>query len=90
MRIIDKNCKNMYDFLYLPMDQESHCNMGYGYVNMVDLDAVCVLYENVRILYPSHVVQQLSVAPHAQREGLQDLLWTTAEWIGRSCNDDPV
>lgn len=37
----------MYDFLYLPIDQKTKCNMGYGYVNMVDLDAVCVLYDNV-------------------------------------------
>ena len=46
-RILDEKCKNMYNFLYLPMDQKTNCNMGYGYVNMVDLDAVCVLYDNV-------------------------------------------
>lgn len=47
VQIIDEKCKDMYDFLYLPIDQKTKCNMGYGYVNMVDLDAVCVLYDNV-------------------------------------------
>ena len=51
MRIIDKSCKNHYDFLYLPMDQQTHCNMGYGYLNMIDLPSVILLYENVTVFF---------------------------------------
>ena len=53
VKIINTKCKNMYDFLYLPIDQNSHCNMGYGYVNMINLDAVVVLYENVDLFLDS-------------------------------------
>ena len=50
VRIINEPCKNRYDFLYLPMDQVTHCNMGYGYINMIDLPSVILLYEKVLFL----------------------------------------
>lgn len=67
VKIINTKCKNMYDFLYLPIDQNSHCNMGYGYVNMINLDAVVVLYENVGCLFSClSIVQQLSMASYQE------------------------
>ncbi len=47
LKIINQTCKNRFDFLYLPFDEKTNCNMGYGYVNMIDLESVCLLYENV-------------------------------------------
>ncbi|KAK8832051.1 hypothetical protein WA577_005148 [Blastocystis sp. JDR] len=46
LKIINQTCKNRFDFLYLPFDEKTNCNMGYGYVNMIDLESVCLLYEN--------------------------------------------
>lgn len=51
VKIINTKCKNLYDFLYLSMDQNTHCNMGYGYVNMINVDAVIRIYENVFIYH---------------------------------------
>ena len=41
---IDRCCRNKYDFFYLPIDQKTNCNLGYGYINMIDLDSVCTMY----------------------------------------------
>ena len=46
--IIDKSCKDKYDFFYLPIDQKTGCNLGYGYINMTSTDSVVTLYEEVR------------------------------------------
>ena len=40
-------CKDKYDFFYLPIDQKTNCNLGYGYINMVDLESVIRLYKEV-------------------------------------------
>lgn len=48
LSIIDSYCKNQYDFFYLPIDQKTNCNLGYGYINMVDLESVIRLYKEVR------------------------------------------
>ena len=47
LKIIDGYVKNKYDFFYLPMDQRTGCNLGYGYINMVDIQAVIDIYKNV-------------------------------------------
>lgn len=46
-KIINMHCQNKYNFLYLPMDQATNSNLGYGYINMIDLDSVALFYEKV-------------------------------------------
>ncbi|KAK8805811.1 hypothetical protein WA158_002467 [Blastocystis sp. Blastoise] len=46
LKIIDGYVENKYDFFYLPMDQRTGCNLGYAYINMVDIQAVKDIYNN--------------------------------------------
>lgn len=41
---IDKDHANSYDFLYLPCDIKNNCNVGYGFVNFLDLKGLQSFY----------------------------------------------
>ena len=42
-----KTISGTYNFLYLPIDFQNSCNLGYAFVNMVSTQAVKQLYENM-------------------------------------------
>lgn len=50
LAIINKTCRDKYDFFYLPIDQKTSCNLGYGYINMIDTQSVIALYEEVGVV----------------------------------------
>ena len=33
---INKSISNKYDLLYLPVDIDNHCNLGFGFINFVE------------------------------------------------------
>lgn len=84
---IDRCCRNKYDFFYLPIDQKTNCNLGYGYINMIDLDSVCTMYREVALRENPHLVPWKAVVQHTQRQGVHDLLRKAAEWK-RGCEGD--
>lgn len=45
------------------MDQNTHCNMGYGYVNMINADAVIQMYENVCVVYWLRISSTIADGP---------------------------
>ena len=42
--------KYQIEFLYLPLDRNTDCNLGYGYVSLVDSHAVYSLYMAVELV----------------------------------------
>ena len=47
LRILDTIVPNKYDFFYMPVDFKTNCNLGFGYVSMVDNASVVKLYDSV-------------------------------------------
>jgi hypothetical protein len=41
---IELTHRSHYDFLYLPIDFQNKCNVGYAFINMKSLDAVKSFY----------------------------------------------
>ena len=42
---IDVICKDKYDFLYLPIDSENNCNLGYAFINFINPLHIVRFYE---------------------------------------------
>lgn len=83
LAVVDQYCQDKYTFFYLPYDQKTGCNLGYGYIDMVDLPSVAALYVAVgdaRKVWGEAEREEL--AEYAKREGLHDLLWKAAERRG--------
>lgn len=45
--ILEQFVRYQIEFLYLPIDRTTECNLGYGYVSLVDSRAVLTLYQAV-------------------------------------------
>ena len=44
LEILDSFVKNEYDFFYMPVDFKTNCNLGFGYVSMINTSSVVHLY----------------------------------------------
>lgn len=51
LEILDSYVKNEYDFFYMPVDFKTNCNLGFGYVSMINTSSVVHLYYAVWIDY---------------------------------------
>ncbi len=40
MSLIDRKFKEKYDFFYLRMDTHNKCNVGYAFINMMNLSDI--------------------------------------------------
>ena len=56
LRIVNGYIRNRFDFFYLPIDFKTQCNLGYCYINVLDVDTVLDVYNNVRSRKSRHVV----------------------------------
>ena len=50
LSILEQFVQYQIEFLYLPLDRNTDCNLGDGYVSLVDSQAVYTLYMAVVIL----------------------------------------
>lgn len=50
LSILEQFVKYQIEFLYLPLDRNTDCNLGYGYVSLVDSHAVYSLYMAVELV----------------------------------------
>ena len=47
LRIVNGYIPNRFDFFYLPIDFRTQCNLGYCYINVIDVNTVEELYKSV-------------------------------------------
>jgi hypothetical protein len=45
---IDSEFKNKYDLLYLPIDYENKCNLGFAFINFTDPMHLILFYDRHR------------------------------------------
>lgn len=53
LEILNTFVENEYDFFYMPVDFKTNCNLGFGYVSMVNTQSVIKLYNAVAFSYAS-------------------------------------
>ena len=54
LRIVNGYIPNRFDFFYLPIDFRTQCNLGYCYINVVDVNTVEELYKSVMAQSQNH------------------------------------
>ena len=64
LRILNSVVPNRYDFFYMPVDFKTNCNLGFGYVSMLDTASVVKLYEAVGAVPLSHIQLNLKRWPN--------------------------
>ena len=54
LEILNTFVENEYDFFYMPVDFKTNCNLGFGYVCMINTHSVIKLYNAVAFSYVSN------------------------------------
>lgn len=54
LEILNTFVENEYDFFYMPVDFKTNCNLGFGYVSMINTQSVIKLYNAVAFSYVSN------------------------------------
>ena len=64
-----------YNFLYLRMDYENHCNVGYAFINMVNLSTAATLVERIEgKSWPRFNSNKIGQVTYAEIQGIQALI----------------
>ncbi|KAK8792536.1 hypothetical protein WA588_005031 [Blastocystis sp. NMH] len=86
--ILEQFVRYQIEFLYLPIDRTTECNLGYGYVSLVDSRAVLTLYQAMHgKRWPNSSSLKLCEIVYARIQGHRDYVKMCDKWT--IMNDSP-
>ena len=73
LETIDKRFKDTYDFFYLPIDFDNNCNVGYAFINFVDVGFIEGFYTEFNgIHWPNFKSDKICEITYARIQGKDD------------------
>lgn len=75
LRILNSVVPNRYDFFYMPVDFKTNCNLGFGYVSMLDTASVVKLYDAVGLTLLTHLQLNLKRWPNTPSSKICEIVY---------------
>ncbi|KAK8792348.1 hypothetical protein WA588_004846 [Blastocystis sp. NMH] len=81
LRIVNGYIRNRFDFFYLPIDFKTQCNLGYCYINVLDVDTVLDMYNNFHNKHwPNTVSNKTCQICYARIQGKKQMMKDCDDW----------
>lgn len=88
---INKSFANKYDLLYLPVDTDNHCNLGFGFINFVDPIHIIDFYDRYfGKKWEKFNSDKICELAYAKVQGKEELLKHIVQGGVTNCYDMPV
>lgn len=81
LEVLDSFVKNQYDFFYMPVDFKTNCNLGFGYVSMINTQSVVSLYNALNHKrWPNTPSTKICEVNYARMQGRSDMQKLCKDW----------
>ena len=81
LKIVNGYIPNRFDFFYLPIDFRTQCNLGYCYINVIDVNTVEELYRSFHNKHwPNTPSQKTCQICYARIQGTDQMLEHSKDW----------
>lgn len=88
---INKSFANKYDLLYLPVDADNHCNLGFGFINFVDPIHIIDFYDRYfGKKWEKFNSDKICELAYAKVQGKEELLNHIIQGGVTNCTDMPI